>query len=115
MSAPKMAPAPYSDAPMKPGLPILTLDNKRLGHVKELAGDYFKVDVRFRRDFWLSVEQVAYVDENCVGMLFRADEAELYRLAHPADDGLQRRFERRGGSPADPANDSPWTPRVPFS
>lgn len=115
MSAPKIAPAPYADAPIKPGLPILTLDNKRLGHVKELAGDYFKVDVRFRRDFWLGMEQVAYVDENCVGMLFRADEAELYRLAQPTDDGLQRRFDRKAVTPGDPGNDPPWRTQLPFS
>ncbi|MBE0607970.1 MAG: hypothetical protein IH609_01180 [Dehalococcoidia bacterium] len=115
MSTLKIAPAPYTDAPIKPGLPVITLDNKRLGHVKELAGNYFKVDVRFRRDIWLAMEQVAYVDEGCVGMLFRADEAELYRLARPTDDGLQRRFERRAVSPAEGPTDPPWRTQLPFS
>ncbi len=115
MSTLKIAPAPYTDAPIKAGLPVLTLDNKRLGQVKELAGNYFKVDVRFRPDFWLSVEQIAYVDESCVGMLFRADEAELYRLARPTHDRLQRRFERRSVSPDEAVNDPPWRTQLPFS
>jgi hypothetical protein len=113
MSTPNIAPAPYTDSPIRTGLPVLTLDNKRLGRVKEIAANHFKVDVRFRRDFWLAVDQVAYVDEDCVGMLFRADEAELYRLAGPADDGPQRRFERRSASPDEAANDPPWRTQLP--
>ena len=104
MSAQNVAPAPYADAPIREGLPVYTLDNKRLGVVKEIDDGYFKVDVRFRKDYWLATDQVAYVDEHCVGMLFRTDESELYKL-HSRDasgaDPIQRRFERQMRHPTE--------------
>ncbi len=102
-----IAPAPYTDAPIREGLEVFTLDNKRLGTVKESTDTHFKVDVRFRRDYWVSKAQVAYVDEHCVGMLFRADEAELYKLTGPSDDSLQRSFERGERYPSQSHNDDP--------
>ena len=115
MSATMQAPAPYKDAPITEGHPIYTLDNKRLGHVKEIGETHFKVDARFRKDFWLSRAQVAYVDEHCVGMLFRSDEAELYKLPEASDDGFQRRFERDRPIPGEDITDSNFRARFPLS
>lgn len=115
MSATMQAPAPYADQPIRVGLPVFTLDNRQLGRVKELEEGYFKVDVRFRRDFWLATDQVAYVDERCVGMLFRSDEAELYKLAAARDEGIQRRFERHLPAASDGAHDASWRGRFPLS
>lgn len=114
MSATPQAPAPYTDQPIRTGLPVYTFDNRRLGHVKEIAegARFFKVDARFRRDYWLSRSQVAYVDNRCVGMLFRADEAELYRLNQPADDGMNLRLDRRLALDRD---DLQWRGRFPLS
>jgi hypothetical protein len=112
MSAQKVAPAPYADAPIRIGLPVYTLDNKRLGHVKEVDGDFFKVDARFRKDFWLPSNQVAYVDERCVGMLFRTDESELYKMMRPGEDPLARRMNRRS---AVDANDPTLKRHFPLS
>lgn len=86
--------APYG-ATIHEGQTVLTLDNKRLGTVKELTDTHLKVDVRFRRDYWLPQDQVAFIDDEVVGLLFRSDEAELYKLPTPDDDGFQRRFERK--------------------
>jgi hypothetical protein len=115
MSATLQAPAPYADQPITPGLDVFTLDNRRLGKVKETAESYFKVDARFRRDFWLARNQVAYTDFRCVGMLFRSDEAELYKLAQPSDDGRQRSFERKAPPTGDDYNDANWRGRFPLS
>ena len=61
MSATTQAPAAYADAPIIQGLSVYTLDNKRLGSVAEVGDAYFRVHVRWRRDFWLARNQVAYV------------------------------------------------------
>jgi hypothetical protein len=115
MSAQNVAPAPYADAPIQTGLPVYTLDNKRLGTVKEVEDGAFKVDARFRKDYWLATGQVAYVDEHCVGMLFRTDESELYKLQTPTDDPLQRRFERRAKLPTDSIDDQSLRRHFPLS
>ncbi len=67
------------DCPIHEGQMVLTVDNSRLGTVKEVTDTHFKVDVRFRRDYWLSREYVAFVDERAVGLSFRSDETELYK------------------------------------
>lgn len=67
------------DCPIQPGQLVLTVDNSRLGTVKEVTETHFKVDVRFRRDYWLSREYVAFVDDRAVGLSFRSDETELYK------------------------------------
>lgn len=110
MSATTQAPAAYADAPITEGLPVYTLDNKRLGSVAEVGDAYFRVHVRWRRDFWLARNQVAYVDDRSVGMLFRADEAELYRLPKPSEEDAFRRFERTP-MPGDGASDATWRGR----
>jgi hypothetical protein len=77
-------------APLQIGEPVFTLDNKRLGKVKEVNETHFKVDARFRKDYWLARDRIAYVDAECVGMSWRSDEAELYKLGDPAHDGYAR-------------------------
>lgn len=66
-------------AEIKPGQLVLTVDNTKLGVVKEVTGTHFKVDVRFRRDYWLSRDLVAFVDDRALGLAFRSDETELYK------------------------------------
>ena len=94
MSTTMQAPAPYTDAPLRIGEPVYTLDNKRLGHVKEFSETHFKVDARFRKDYWLARDRIAYIDDNCVGMTWRSDEAELYKLSNPNTDGYARDFKQ---------------------
>lgn len=71
------------DPEVTTGLPVYTMDNKRLGRVKETTDTHFKVDARFRRDYWLAKTRVVYVDDRCVGMHFRKDELDLYRMSDP--------------------------------
>lgn len=82
--------ADNTDAPLRIGESVFTLDNKRLGKVKEVNETHFKVDARFRKDYWLARDRIAYVDTECVGMSWRSDEAELYKLGDPAHDGYAR-------------------------
>lgn len=77
------------------GLDVYTIDNKRLGRVKETTATHFKVDARFRRDYWLTKARIVYLDDRCIGMHFRKDELDLYRMSDPY--GLEfanRTFER---------------------
>ena len=67
------------DCPIQVGQMVLTVDNNKLGTVKEVTDTHFKVAVRFRRDYWLSRDYVAFVDERAVGLAFRSDETELYK------------------------------------
>lgn len=78
------------ECPITTGLAVLTVDNMLLGKVKEVGDKYFKVDVRWRRDYWLSNDLVAFVDDRVVGLTFRSDETELYKVHRPMtelDDG----------------------------
>lgn len=95
-----------------PGQPVYTFDNKRLGTVSETNDTHFKVHVRFRRDFWLARDQVAFIDEEIVGMFFRSDEAELYRLSNPRDATF-RSFERKIELP-EQMKQAAWRDRFPL-
>ena len=106
--------APYS-ATIHEGQPVFTLDNKRLGQVKEMTDTHFKVDVRFRRDYWIARDQVAFVDDEVVGLLFRSDESELYKLPTASDDGFQRRFERKEALGPEALKDTNFRDRFPLS
>lgn len=66
-----------------PGQRVLTVDNSLLGTVKETSDTHFKVNVRFRRDYWLSRDLVAFVDAFVIGLTFRSDETELYKIHRP--------------------------------
>ncbi len=84
------------DPTIAPGLVVYTIDNKRLGRVKETTETHLKVDARFRRDYWLARTRVVYVDERCVGMHFRKDELDLYRMSDPhGQEFAARSFETR--------------------
>lgn len=88
MSATTQAPAAYADAPITEGLPVYTLDNKRLGSVADVGDAYFRVHVRLLVLGLLArTNQVVYVDDRSVGMLFRA-------LMKPNSTGCRNRPKR---------------------
>ena len=78
--------ADKTGTPLRIGTTVFTLDNKKLGTVKEVTETHFKVDVRFWKDYWLARDRIAYADDECVGMSWRRDELELYRLNDPNRD-----------------------------
>lgn len=44
------------DYGIRPGQPVYTLDGDKIGDIKEVRGDYFKVDASMQPDYWLSCE-----------------------------------------------------------
>lgn len=89
--------ADNTGAPLRMGEPVFTLDNKRLGTVKDVTETHFKVDAKFRKDYWLARDRIAYVDAECVGMSWRSNEAELYKLNDPNRDGIARNLTDQDG------------------
>lgn len=63
--------------------PIFTVDSKKLGTVKDVRGDYFKVNARWARDYWLSADEVLSADESEVRLVIPHDELNLYRMSKP--------------------------------
>jgi hypothetical protein len=97
------------NAPIEPGQMVLTVDNMKLGTVKEATETHFKVDARFQRDYWLSRELVQFSDERVVGLRFRSDETELHKLRRPAD-----RLSDTASNPATPSEDMSRWENGPF-
>lgn len=57
------------------GVPVYTADNQKLGKVKEIEGEYFKVETGlFQRDYWLGADAVvqAVPDQSVVLNLTKA-------------------------------------------
>lgn len=72
------------------GAPVVALDGKHLGKVKEVRDIYFKVDARWRRDYWLTTNEVMSADANQALLLIPSDEVNLYKMDRPGHDGLGR-------------------------
>jgi hypothetical protein len=62
---------------------VRSREGERLGTVKELAQEMFKVDAHFARDYWLSKAHVFEVNGNIVLMDFEKNLTEDYKLAAP--------------------------------
>ena len=66
----------------KPGQPVLTADQRRLGHVAELRGPFIRVRRFLRPGFWLSAEYVLWSDESRIVMAFAKRDLPRYRRRH---------------------------------
>jgi|GEM_PF-3213150 len=66
------------------GVPIIAADGKKVGVVKETEGNYFKVDARWKRDYWLTNDEVVAADENAVRLAISSREVNDYKLSKPA-------------------------------
>jgi len=69
---------------MKPGTSVLTSDGARLGKLKEktASGSFFKVDVRFQRDYWLSRDDIHETTAEGIILNFGKSELEARKLEH---------------------------------
>jgi hypothetical protein len=101
--------APGTFREIEPGQMVLTVDNMKLGTVKEATETHFKVNARFQRDYWLSRETVQFTDVGVIGLSFRSDETELYKLRRPAD-----RLNDTAGDPLTPSGDMNRWENGPF-
>lgn len=68
---------------IEPGMAVVTIDGQTIGRVKEVQEHFFKVNARFRRDYWLARNQLLLNDEHVARLSFTRDVLEAYRLARP--------------------------------
>jgi hypothetical protein len=66
------------------GADVVTLDGDTLGKVKEVRGSYFKVDVRWGRDFWLSFDELRHCEPDRVSLVLVKNQVDEYKLSKPA-------------------------------
>ena len=65
------------------GADAVTRDGHKLGVVDGVEGRYIKVDARFARDYWLSVDYVTVETPECITFGFDRKDLRAYRVAKP--------------------------------
>jgi hypothetical protein len=68
---------------LEPGAVVVSGDGKRLGTVKEVAEDRFKLDRRLQPDIWLALEYVDHVSAGLVQMIVTKDVLGAARVESP--------------------------------
>jgi hypothetical protein len=71
-------------ANLRTGCSVLTADGDQLGTVKEVRGDYFKVDAPMATDYWLACDAVAGETGDAVRVHFTKDMLDQNKYAEPA-------------------------------
>ncbi|MBE0610009.1 MAG: hypothetical protein IH609_11540 [Dehalococcoidia bacterium] len=71
------------------GASVWTNDGKQFGHVKEVKGDYFKVDIPWSPDYWLSCAHIAELDGSRAILRLREHEVDEHRLEQPGLDSVE--------------------------
>ena len=71
---------------LRPGQAVYTMDGDKLGEVKEISGEYFKVDAPMKPDYWLACECVrgGTVAGDRVDLAFDKDHLGDYKVDKPA-------------------------------
>lgn len=74
------------DYGIRPGQMVYTMDGGKLGEIKEVRGDYFKVDVSMMPDYWLTTECIrgGTVGGDRVDLAFDKDSLGDYKVDKPA-------------------------------
>ena len=76
---------------LKPGLAVFTSDGEHLGWAKEIGDGWFKVDVPWRRDYWLPMDQVlSTMPGERVTMRFEHDYLDRHRESAEPIGGAER-------------------------
>ena len=73
---------------LEPGTPVVALDGKHLGKVKEVSDTYFKVDAPMRRDYLLTCNEVMSADQEQALLLIPSDELNLYKMNKPGHSAI---------------------------
>jgi hypothetical protein len=68
---------------LKTGATVVSGDGKRLGTVKEIAGDRFKLERRLLPDYWLAMEYVDYASDGLVQMVLPREGIGAARIEAP--------------------------------
>ncbi|MEX0784246.1 MAG: hypothetical protein WD557_16520 [Dehalococcoidia bacterium] len=74
------------DYGIRSGQMVYTMDGDKLGEIKEVRGDYFKVDVSMQPDYWLSTECIrgGTVGGDRVDLAFDKSKLGDYKVDKPA-------------------------------
>jgi hypothetical protein len=79
-----MAIRPESELEVVAGAPVFNPHGERLGTVKEVQGDTFKVDAPLQPDYWLSFDCIRSASATAGVMLaFNADQLAGYKTVRP--------------------------------
>lgn len=65
------------------GANVMTADHERLGTVKEIMGDCFKVDAPMAPDYWLASDSIATMSGNNIILRFQRDDISDLKMAMP--------------------------------
>lgn len=96
------------------GAPIYTQDGSQIGSVKEVQGQFIKVDAPMQTDYWLSTEIVRSAAGGQVTLAIDQDRVDDYKLDHPMTAADTINTENGVYPPKrvpDMANDIPGTMR----
>ena len=64
---------------------VVTSDGEVIGSVKEVRGEYFKIDARFKFDYWLSTTIIANSTASSVNLSVNSEEFAAYKMDRPND------------------------------
>jgi len=69
------------DYGLRSGQPVFDCDGEKLGEVKEVRGEYFKVDAPMHQDYWIACECIrgGSVMGDRVTVDFDKDQLESYK------------------------------------
>ena len=62
---------------------VWTADGEQFANVKEVQGDYFKLDVPMAQDYWLSCTHISGIADGQVRLKFGRDEIDDHKLEAP--------------------------------
>jgi hypothetical protein len=65
------------------GCAVFTADGDKIGEVKEVKGDYFKVDASMQPDYWLCTDDVSNATGDRVVMNFDKDHLGDFKFDDP--------------------------------
>jgi len=65
---------------------VWTSDGNQFAYVKELHGDYFKLDVPMAEDYWLSCTHISDYRDGKVTLKFPRSEADGHKLSEPGTE-----------------------------
>ena len=61
------------------GCEVFTMDGDKIGEVKEVRGDYFKVDAKMQPDYWLACGLITAETASSVTLSFNKDQLGDYK------------------------------------
>ena len=69
---------------LQEGCEIYTADGDKVGTVKEVRGDSFKVDAKMQMDYWLACSNITSTDSDRVVLGFSKDRLGDFKMDMPA-------------------------------